>query len=1224
MSEMERAGLLKQALRERILVLDGAMGTMIQRCGLKEEDFRGEIFRDHGMDLQGCNDLLVVTQPEVIEGIHVEYLRAGADLIETNTFNAQRVSMADYGLEEECFRINQEAARVARRAASKVEAEDGRVRFVAGAIGPTNQTLSMSPDVDRPMFRATSFEVMKEAYKEQVRGLLAGGVDVLLPETVFDTLNLKACLIGIEEVFEERGARVPVLLSVTITDRSGRTLSGQTLEAFWISVEHARPLSVGLNCALGGKQMAPFVEEMAREVPVAVSCYPNAGLPNEFGEYDESPEAMARVLEEFAAQGWLNMVGDCCGTTPAHIAAIAEVAGRYPPRVIPERSQTTRFSGLEPLVLREESNFTIVGERTNVTGSRRFRRLIQEEKYEEALAVARQQVEGGANVLDVNMDDGMLDSAEVMSKFLRLIATEPDIARIPIMIDSSRFEVLKEGLKCVQGKGIVNSISLKEGEEVFLEQAHQIHRFGAAVVVMLFDEEGQAVTLEHRLRIAERAYRLLVEEVGFEGEDIIFDANILTVATGMEEHNDYARAYIEAVREIKARHKGVKTIGGVSNVSFSFRGQQAVREAVNSAFLYHSIQAGLDMGIVNAGHLEVYDEIEPELRDLVEDVLLNRRPDATERLVAYAEGYQGEERGSGEAQKWREGSVEERLRYALIKGVSDHVEEDVEEARVKYSAPLEIIEGPLMAGMSVVGDLFGEGKMFLPQVVKSARAMKKAVAVLLPYMEAEKGAGQRGRGKVLMATVKGDVHDIGKNIVGVVLSCNNYEVVDLGVMVATDEILDRAEKEGVDVVGLSGLITPSLDEMVHVARQMERRGMKIPLLIGGATTSRRHTSIKIAPEYSGPVVHVIDASRVAGVVSALLSEERRPAFVEENQVQQARDREVYGKRKSRPMLALEEARANRPPLEYGAEEVARPAGVSREVISEMPLETLVPYIDWTPFFVAWEIRGAYPQVLEDQRYGEVARKLFAEGQEMLDRIVKEKWLEARAVWGLFPANSEGDDILVYHDESRSEVRERLAMLRQQRKRPGEEQFNQCLSDFIAPVESGVKDWIGAFAVTAGVGAEEKAAEFEAEQDDYSAIMLKVLADRLAEAFAEYLHGKARQALGYEKAEAFSNQELIGEAYRGIRPAPGYPACPDHTEKEKLWELLDVEAATGIRLTESYAMFPGAAVSGWYLGHRDAKYFRVGDLGRDQIEDYAGRKKMSVQEVERWLAPYLGY
>lgn len=1224
--EGKRAQTLHRALKERILVLDGAMGTMIQRHDLGEADFRGAPFADHDDALEGCNDLLSLTQPEVIFDIHRQYLMAGADIIETNTFNSQRVSMADYGLQEHCLEINRAAATLAKRAAAEVEASDpSRPRFVAGAMGPTNQTLSMSPDVERPIYRATTFDAMREAYAEQARGLLEGGVDILLPETVFDTLNLKACLIAIEDVFAEIGRRVPVMLSVTITDRSGRTLSGQTLDAFWISVEHARPLSVGLNCALGPEQMAPYMEELARTVPVAVSCYPNAGLPNEFGEYDESPQDMARVLDDFAAQGLLNMVGGCCGTTPDHIEAIAEVAARHTPRVPAKASSWSRFSGMEPLILRDDSNFTMVGERTNVTGSRRFKRLIKAEDYEAAVSVARQQVEGGANILDVNMDEGMLDSKEVMSSFLKLIATEPDIARIPIMIDSSRFEVLEAGLQCVQGKAIVNSISLKEGEDTFRHQARIVRSYGAAAVVMLFDEEGQAVTLEHRLRIVDRAYKILTEEVGFSPQDIIFDPNVLTVATGMEEHDDYARGYIEALAAIKERYPEVKTIGGVSNVSFSFRGERAVREAVNAAFLYHAIGAGLDMGIVNAGHLEVYDEIDPELRDLVEDVLLNRRSDATERLLQFANSYEADEEEAKKEAQWRLGTVEERLRYALIKGIDEYVVDDVEEARKIYTAPLEIIEGPLMDGMGVVGDLFGEGKMFLPQVVKSARAMKKAVAVLLPYMEAEKEAGAKsGRGTVLLATVKGDVHDIGKNIVGVVLGCNNYDVVDLGVMVHCEEILRMAEESDADIIGLSGLITPSLDEMVHVARQMERRGMNLPLLIGGATTSRRHTSIKIAPEYGGATVHVIDASRVGGVISQLLNPATRGEFVEEYRQRQERDRRVYKQRGSRPMLTLEEARRNRPPLQYSAETCPKPSFTGRRVIDEMPLAELVPYIDWTPFFVAWEIRGAYPQVLSDEKYGQAATTLFAEAKAMLQRIVDEKWLTARAVYGFFAAASDGDDILVFDDDDRSSVRERLCTLRQQRERHGQEQANQALSDFIAPRSAGLADHIGAFAVTTGLGIEEKLAQFKADNDDYNAIMLKVLADRLAEAFAEYLHARARVEWGYEEKGQLSNEELVAEAYRGIRPAPGYPACPDHTEKTKLWKLLSVKDATGIELTESMAMMPASSVSGWYFAHPDSKYFRVGDIGRDQVEDYARRKQMSIEDIERWLAPYLGY
>ncbi len=1215
---------LQALLDTRILVIDGAMGTMIQRHPLEEADFRGDLFADHPMPLQGCNDVLSITRPELIASIHEEYLRAGADIIETNTFNSQPISMADYGLEDHCFEINRAAASLAKSVATRITAEDpDKPRFVAGALGPTNQTLSMSPDVDRPMYRGTTFDAMREAYAVQARGLIEGGADLLLAETVFDTLNLKACLIAIEEVFDELNTRLPLLISVTITDLSGRTLSGQTLEAFWISIAHAQPLSVGINCALGPSEMEPFIEELSRKAPVYLSCYPNAGLPNEFGGYDLGPQEMAQILDGFAQARWLNLVGGCCGTTPDHIQAIAEVAARHAPRQIPDVPRRTRFAGLEPQELRDDSNFTLVGERTNVTGSRKFRRLIQAEDYEAAIAVARQQVEGGANLLDVNMDEGMLDSASVMTSFLNLLATEPEIARLPIVIDSSRFEVLEAGLKCVQGKALVNSISLKEGEELFLAQARTIRRYGAAVIVMLFDEEGQAVTLDHRLRIVERAHRLLTTEVGFADEDIVFDPNVLTVATGMSEHDDYARAFIEAVAAIKERYPRVKTIGGISNVSFSFRGKPAVREAVNAAFLYHAIHAGLDMGIVNAGHLEVYDEIDPELRDLVEDVLLNRRDGSTERLLEFALSLDDDPQRQQQAAAWRSGTVEDRLRHALIKGITDHVEDDVEEARQAYDTPLEIIEGPLMDGMSVVGDLFGEGKMFLPQVVKSARAMKKAVAYLLPYMEAAtEGGVRKARGKVLLATVKGDVHDIGKNIVGVVLGCNDYEVIDLGVMIPCEEILRKAAEHDVDVIGLSGLITPSLDEMVHVARQMERRDLHIPLLIGGATTSRRHTSIKIAPEYSGPTIHVIDASRVSGVVSQLLGA-GRDAFDADNRARQAQDREIYKQRSSRPMLPLAEARANAPTLTFDETTSPEPAFFGVRPI-EVPLQDLVPLIDWTPFFIAWELRGAYPQILDDDTYGESARRVFQDGQEMLQQIVDEQWLTARGVWGFFPAASDGDDILLYTDDSRAELLERLCTLRQQRRRHGDEQPNQALSDFIAPASSKVPDSLGAFAVTAGIGINEHLRRFEADHDDYRAILLKILADRLAEAFAEYLHRKARIAWGIEEPTDHDNEALINEEYRGIRPAPGYPACPDHTEKQKLWRLLDVDTHAGITLTEHFAMAPGASVSGWYFAHPDSKYFRVGDIGRDQVEDYAHRKGLSVDDVERWLAPNLGY
>ena len=1219
-----RGEAFRRALRERIVVMDGAMGTMIQQLDLEEADFCGDEFADHSRELAGCNDVLSLTQPELIADIHRQYLQAGAELIETNTFNAQSVSMADYGLENMCRRINRAAAEVARGAADEFE-EDGGLRFVAGAMGPTNKTLSMSPDVQRPMYREVTFETLRGSYAEQACGLLEGGADLLLIETIFDTLNAKAAIMAVEDAFEEVGRRVPLMISVTITDQSGRTLSGQTLEAFWISVEHADPVCVGLNCALGPKEMKPYVEELARRVPLPVSCYPNAGLPNEFGEYDETPEQMARAIDEFAAEGWVNLVGGCCGSTPEHIEAIAGVAARHQPRTPVEPMEWTRLSGLEPLILRDDANFTMVGERTNVAGSRKFRRLIKAEDYEEALSVARDQVEGGANILDVNMDEGLLESVEVMQSFLKLIAGEPDIARIPMMIDSSKFEVIEAGLRCVQGKAVVNSISLKDGEDEFRRRAGQIRRYGAAVVVMLFDEEGQATSLEHRMRIVDRAYRLLTEEVGFDPRDVIFDPNVLTVATGMEEHDDYARGFIEAVEAIKSRYPEVKTIGGISNVSFSFRGQRTVREAVNSAFLYHAIDAGLDMGIVNAGHLEVYDEIDDELRELVVDVVLNRRDDATERLLEFAAGFEEQQQREKKTKAWRSKPVDQRLSHALVKGITDHIEEDVEEARQAHERPLDVIEGPLMEGMGVVGELFGDGKMFLPQVVKSARAMKKAVSYLLPYMQDDAEEGQsQGRGTVVLATVRGDVHDIGKNIVGVVLGCNDYDVVDLGVMVPGDDILDAVEEHNADIVGLSGLITPSLDEMVQVAEEMERRGMEIPLLIGGATTSRRHTSIKIAPNYSGPTVHVIDASLVTKVVSSLLNPVEKIEFVEQNRDRQARDRDVYTQRSSRQMLSIEEARANRPQLDYQPEDRPKPGFVGRRVVDDVSVETLMDYFDWTPFFIAWEIKGRYPQVLDSEKYGETARQLLKEGRAMLERIASEGWLKPRGVYGFFAANADGDDILVYDDESRDVVRQRLCMLRQQRRRHGEEQPNRCLSDFVAPADTGLEDWMGAFAVTAGHGIEEQLAEFEAQHDDYRAIMLKVMADRLAEAFAEYLHEKARIQWGYEQEGQYTNEELIDEAYRGIRPAPGYPACPDHTEKRKLWQLLGVNQAAGIELTDSFAMMPAASVSGWYFAHRQSKYFRVGDVGKDQIEDYAQRKEMGLRDVERWLAPNLGY
>lgn len=1215
---------LQKLLSERILIIDGAMGTMIQRYNLEESDFRGERFADHPSPLKGNNDLLALTRPDVLLEIHEEYLACGADIIETNTFSAQRISMADYDLESAVYDINVESARIARRATQKFTEQDPRKpRFVAGSIGPTNRTLSLSPDVNRPEFRQVTFDEMKEAYAEQIDGLLDGGVDLLLLETIFDTLNTKAAIMALEEAFEARGRRWPLMISVTITDASGRTLSGQTVEAFWASVKHAKPLTIGINCALGPDEMRPFIEALANIATTYVSCYPNAGLPNEFGEYDLDPERMGEIIGEFADEGWLNIVGGCCGTTPPHIEAIIAATSTKPPRPFPELEELTTYSGLEPLQLRADSNFTMVGERTNVTGSRRFARLIKSEDYETAVSVALDQVEGGANIIDINMDEGMLDSVDAMTTFLNILATEPDIARVPFMLDSSKFEVIEAGLKCVQGKAIVNSISLKEGEEVFKRQARTVQRYGAAVVVMAFDEEGQATSTERKVSICERAYKILVEEVGFDPRDIIFDANILTVATGIEEHNDYAINYIEAVRQIKERMPLVRTIGGVSNISFSFRGNNVVREAIHASFLYHAIQAGLDMGIVNAGQLEVYEDVEPELLRHVEDVLFNRHPEATERLVDFAETIKGSGKKKVENKAWRNETVEKRLSHALVRGITEHLDEDLAEALPHYDRPLHIIEGPLMDGMGIVGELFGQGKMFLPQVVKSARAMKKAVAFLLPHMESEKDGASTSQGTVLLATVKGDVHDIGKNIVGVVLGCNNYDIVDLGVMVPTNQILEKARECGADMIGLSGLITPSLDEMVHVAKELARQDFDVPLLIGGATTSRKHTSIKIAPHYEHPVVHVLDASRVVGVASNLMSQERRAAFAKENSKLQGRDRTLYANRGKKALLSYEDARANRLALDFTEEDLAIPSFLGVKEI-EADLATLRDYIDWTPFLITWGFKGIYPRVLEDEETGPAARELFENANDLLDKIIEEGSLSAKGVYGFFQANSDKDDIIIWRDEPGGEELKRLHMLRQQRVRPGAEQSNMCLADFIAPVDSNLTDTIGAFAVTAGIGLEALAARFDADHDDYNSIMAKALADRLAEAFAEYLHMKAREDWGYGRLEDLNNDELISEKYRGIRPAPGYPACPDHTEKATLWELLDVKARAGIELTESFAMWPGAAVSGWYFAHPAARYFSLGLIDKDQVRDYAARKGMSVDDTERWLAPSLGY
>jgi 5-methyltetrahydrofolate--homocysteine methyltransferase len=1228
---------LQSVLRERILLLDGAMGTMIQRHRPTEDDFRGDRFQDHDLELRGNNDLLSITRPEIILDIHRDYLAAGADIIETNTFSSNAISQADYRLESAVYEMNVASARLARTAADEFNrSTPDRPRFVAGALGPANRTLSLSPDVNNPGYRAITFAQMASAYHEQVRALMEGGVDILLVETVFDTLNCKAALYAIQQFFDETGRVAPVMISGTIVDQSGRTLSGQTTEAFWISVSHMpHLLSVGLNCALGTKQLRPYIETLSEVATCPTSLYPNAGLPNEFGGYDEEPDHMAADIGEFARAGFLNMVGGCCGTTPEHIRAIAEAVEGCAPRVAPEVQPYLRLSGLEPLVVRPETNFVNAGERTNVTGSRRFARLIREGRMEAALSVAREQVENGAQIIDVNMDEGMLDSERAMTDFLNLIGSEPDIARVPVMIDSSKFSVIEAGLRCIQGKGVVNSISMKEGEEAFLEQARTVRRFGAAVIVMAFDEDGQADTLERRIAICERAYRLLTERVGFPPEDIIFDPNIFAVATGIDAHNRYAIDFIEATRWIKANLPLAKVSGGVSNISFSFRGNDRVREAMHAAFLYHAVAAGMDMGIVNAGQLEVYEEIEPELLTRVEDVLFDRRPDSTERLVTYAEQL-SEKGGASRArdEAWRAEPVEERLKHALVKGIVDHIDADIEEARRKYPSPLEVIEGPLMDGMNVVGDLFGAGKMFLPQVVKSARVMKKAVAYLEPFIQAHnaevdaKNEGEaidRRRPRVLLATVKGDVHDIGKNIVGVVLACNNYDVVDLGVMVPAEKILAAAREHEVDIVGLSGLITPSLDEMVHVAREMEREQFTQPLLIGGATTSKVHTAVKIAPAYSNPVVHVLDASRSVSVVGQLLSGTGRKAFMEGIAEEYVGVRDQHARRTQRSRyLPIEKARANRYTCDWNAVPVTPPDRPGTTVLRNFPLAEIRPFIDWSPFFISWEMKGKYPQIFDDPARGEEARKLFDDANAMLDRIVEEEWLTAHAVLGLFPANSTGDDIELYTAGDR---RERLAVLhtmrQQSEKTPGLP--NRALADFVAPKESGVADFVGAFAVSTGHGIEEHVRRFEAAHDDYNAILLKSLADRLAEAFTELLHQRVRREYwGYAPDEELTAEEIILEKYRGIRPAPGYPACPDHTEKLTIWELLNVAENTGITLTEHLAMYPAASVCGLYLAHPEAEYFNAGQFARDQIEDYAARKGMSVAGVERWLGSRLAY
>ena len=1246
---------LTAALRERVLVLDGAMGTMIQGYGLSEADYRGDRFADHPDDQQGNNDLLALTQPDIITAIHRAYLEAGSDLLETNTFNAQRISLADYGMQEVAYELNVAAAALARAECDAMTARTpDRPRYVLGTVGPTNRTASISPDVNDPGARNVTFDELVEAYLEQARGLVDGGADVLLVETIFDTLNAKAAIYALETLFEETGRRWPVMISGTITDASGRTLSGQVTEAFWYSVRHARPLAIGLNCALGAGELRPYVAELARIADCFVSAHPNAGLPNAFGEYDETPEAMARVVGEFAASGLVNIVGGCCGTTPDHIAAIAQAASHGVPRPPADVPPALRLAGLEPCVIDGDSLFVNVGERTNITGSARFRRLITEEDYPTALGVARQQVEAGAQVIDVNMDEGMIDGVAAMDRFLKLIATEPDICRVPLMIDSSKWEVIEAGLKVTQGKPIINSISMKEGEAAFLDQARLARKYGAAVVVMAFDEQGQADNLERRREICGRAYRLLVDEVGFPAEDIIIDPNIFAVATGIEEHAAYGIDFISATAWIKENLPHALVSGGVSNVSFSFRGNNVVREAIHAVFLFHAIKAGMDMGIVNAGALQVYDTVDERLRDAIEDVVLNRRPDAADRLLEIAEEY----RGSGEvadaaAEQWRSLPVRERITHALVKGLDEFVVDDTEELRLEIAAaggrPLEVIEGPLMDGMNVVGDLFGDGKMFLPQVVKSARVMKKAVAHLIPYIEAEKDEAARlkSKGLVVTATVKGDVHDIGKNIVGVVLQCNNYDVIDLGVMVPTQKILDTAKEVGADIIGLSGLITPSLDEMVRVAAEMERQGFEIPLLLGGATTSRAHTAVKVDGKYHGPVVWVKDASRSVPVVSQLLSDEQRGAFLDgvsaDFDAIRARHAAKAGER---PLASLEQARANRPVLDWASYRPMRPHLLAQQsadrwsgrpdahwhraatqftrVFEDFPLAELRPYIDWTPFFGAWEIKGRYPDVLNNAATSEQARSLLADANAMLDRMERERWVHARGVVGIFPANGVGDDIEVYADEARTTVLTTLRGLRQQGQHR-EGVSNKCLSDFIAPKETGIADHVGAFSVTAGLGLEERLLAFKADLDDYSAILLESLADRLAEAFAERLHEKVRRELwGYAPDEHQSMDDLIHERYAGIRPAPGYPACPEHTEKETLMALLGGEERTGIRLTESMAMWPGASVSGWYFAHPDSQYFVVGRLGRDQVESYAERKGWDLRTAERWLGPNLGY
>jgi len=1221
---------LKKLLEERIVFLDGAMGTMIQQHQLDEGGYRGERFRNYTRDLKGNNDILTLTQPEIVSSIHRAYLEAGSDIMETNTFSSNSVSQADYGMEALVPELNYRGASLARKVADEFARTSGRPAFVAGALGPTTRMTSLSPDVNDPGFRSVTFDALVATYLDSARALLLGGADLLLIETVIDTLNAKAAIYAACTLFDELGMKVPLIVSGTITDASGRVLSGQTPEAFWNSIRHAEPLAVGLNCALGGAALRPYIQELSGIADTYISDYPNAGLPNAFGEYDETPAETAAILREFGSSGLVNIVGGCCGTTPEHIRLMRAGLGKLERRPVPNVPVKCRLSGLEPLNIDDDSLFVNVGERTNVTGSAKFRKLIEAGDYTAALDVARQQVLAGAQIIDINMDEGMLDSEAAMVRFLNLIAAEPDIARVPIMLDSSKWSVIEAGLKCVQGKCVVNSISLKEGEEVFLEHARKLRRYGAAAVIMAFDEQGQADTVERKVSICERAYKLLTERAGMLPEDIIFDPNIFAIATGMEEHNGYGVAFIEATRQIKAKLPHAMVSGGVSNVSFSFRGNDPVREAIHSVFLYYAIAAGMDMGIVNAGQLGIYEEIKPTLRDAVEDVVLNRRPDATERLIQLAAQFKGE--GGAKAKEdleWRKLPVAKRLEYALVKGIDDYVLDDTEEARLAFDRPLQVIEGPLMDGMNVVGDLFGSGKMFLPQVVKSARVMKRAVAHLIPFIEKEKAAGgvseRRSNGRMVIATVKGDVHDIGKNIVGVVLQCNNFEVIDLGVMVPCEKILETARRENADFIGLSGLITPSLDEMVNVAREMQRQDFVVPLLIGGATTSPAHTSVKISPQYRSPVVYVKDASRSVGVCQTLTSATHREAFIVKNNEEHARRREQHaGKKVKLPEVSIAQARANRRRIDWAAFSPPTPRLLGVRAFDDYPLEELLGYIDWMPFFNAWEFAGKFPDILSDPKIGEAASNLYDDARRLLKQVIAERWLKARAVVGLFPANSVGDDVEIYTDETRTEVAMRVSFLRQQKgKSPG--QPHESLADYVAPKSSGVRDYFGAFAVTTGIGIDEHVARFEKAHDDYSSIMLKALADRLAEASAEHFHERLRRELwGYASQEALTNQQLIREEYRGIRPAPGYPACPDHTEKAKLWKLLDVERNAGIKITESYAMYPTAAVSGWYIGHPDAHYFAVGKIDRDQVGDYAQRKGISVAEAEKWLAPNLGY